>query len=119
MRLHPEVDRVLKEFHTAQKPLGLCCIAPALAAKALARTTTQPVEVTLGSDQESPAWPFAGTCGAVTAVGGTHVVKAKTEVHVDVANKLVTSPAYMSGDAKPHEVEDSVKGMITEVMKLA
>ena len=35
MKLNKEVERVLKEFHAAKKPIGLCCIAPVLAAKAL------------------------------------------------------------------------------------
>jgi enhancing lycopene biosynthesis protein 2 len=34
LTLIPDVTRVLTEFHAAQKPIGLCCIAPILAAKA-------------------------------------------------------------------------------------
>jgi len=35
--------RVLKDFHKAKKPIGLCCIAPVLAAKVLGN-----VVITLG-----------------------------------------------------------------------
>lgn len=35
MRVNPEVERVIKEFHAAGKPIALCCIAPILAAKVL------------------------------------------------------------------------------------
>src|SRR5205085_5287035 len=31
----PDVSRVLKAFHAAKKPVGLCCIAPVLAARVL------------------------------------------------------------------------------------
>lgn len=33
MTVNPEVSRLLKEFHSAGKPIALCCIAPILAAK--------------------------------------------------------------------------------------
>ena len=108
------MDRVIKDFHTSKKAQGFCCIAPALAAKSIGNG----VEVTLGSDQESDEWPYAGTCGAVTAVGAKHVVRALNEVHVDAANKVVSSPAYMK-NGKPHEIEESVAGMVRETLKLA
>lgn len=31
--VNEDVMRVLKDFHKAKKPIGLCCIAPVLAAK--------------------------------------------------------------------------------------
>merc|ERR1712187_827826 len=66
--LNADVDRVIKEFCKAGKAQGFCCIAPALAAKAL-----QGVEVTVGSDQESASWPYAGTTGAIAAVGSKRI----------------------------------------------
>jgi enhancing lycopene biosynthesis protein 2 len=35
MTVDPEVERVIREFHAAGKPIALCCIAPILAAKVL------------------------------------------------------------------------------------
>jgi len=35
MSVDAEVEKVIKDFHTAGKPLALCCIAPILAAKVL------------------------------------------------------------------------------------
>lgn len=49
-KVNKEVERVLKEFHGAKKPIGLCCIAPVLAAKVI-----KGVEVTVGHEQEEGA----------------------------------------------------------------
>jgi len=112
MVVEKDVERVVKAFHAAGKPIGMCCIAPVIAAK-----TIPGCEVTMG--QEGGAgWPHAEATGAVGALGGTHVAMDATGVHVDTANKLVTSPAYMA-DTGPGVVFDSVGGMITEVIKLA
>lgn len=35
MTVNSEVERVIKDFHAAKKPIGLCCIAPVLAARVL------------------------------------------------------------------------------------
>lgn len=115
MTVHAEVDRVIKDFHASKKPQGFCCISPALAAKCIGNG----VEVTIGSDEKSDAWPYADTAGAITAVGAKHVVHPLHEVHVDAANKVVTAPAYMSGVGKPHEIQESVALMVREVLKLA
>lgn len=45
--IHSDVERVVKEFHRAGKPLGMCCISPVLAAKLLPGC-----ELTVGQDTE-------------------------------------------------------------------
>jgi enhancing lycopene biosynthesis protein 2 len=42
-KVNEDVVRVLKDFHKAKKPIGLCCIAPVLAAKVFNNVT-----ITLG-----------------------------------------------------------------------
>jgi enhancing lycopene biosynthesis protein 2 len=42
-KVNEDVVRVLKDFHKAKKPIGLCCIAPVLAAKVFDSVT-----ITLG-----------------------------------------------------------------------
>src|SRR5439155_1481188 len=50
----PDVTRVLKAFHTAKKPIGLCCIAPVLAARVLGTRQGGPgVKVTSGTDSDT------------------------------------------------------------------
>jgi len=115
MKVNTDVEKVLKDFHTAKKPIGLCCIAPVLAAKIFPGC-----EVTLGSDKEEDGkWPFAGACGGAEAMGAKHVVKNVTEIHTDEANKIVTTPAYMCGTAPVHEIHDGVGEMIKKVLKLS
>ena len=60
-----EVERVLKEFSAAKKPIGLCCIAPVLAAKVLGATVTVGRANKPGVDGDK--WPYAGTADAIAA----------------------------------------------------
>ncbi|MXQ82253.1 hypothetical protein E5288_WYG011029 [Bos mutus] len=63
-KVNRDVERVLKEFHQAGKPIGLCCITPVLAAKVL-----RGVEVTVGHEQEEGGkWPHAGTAEVIKAL---------------------------------------------------
>eukprot|EP00918_Siedleckia_nematoides_P064391 GHVU01140022.1.p1 GENE.GHVU01140022.1~~GHVU01140022.1.p1 ORF type:complete len:255 (+),score=19.98 GHVU01140022.1:108-872(+) len=113
-KVNDDVQRVLKDFHTAKKPIGLCCIAPVLAAKVLPKC-----EVTVGSDQEEGGrWPYAGTTAAITEMGAKHVNCSVTEAHVDQQNLIVTTPAYMCETAV-HEIFDGIGKMIDNVVKLA
>lgn len=114
MKVNSDVERVIKDFHSSKKPIGLCCIAPVLAAKVI-----QGCEVTVGSDQEEDGrWPHAGAAGAVGAMGGKHVKKNVTESHTDETNKIVTTPAFMC-ETKIHEVFDGIGQMVDQVLKLA
>lgn len=87
------VATAVKAFHGAKKPIGLCCIAPVIAAKLIPGTSARPhpsslvipttgVSVTVGSDSaDDPAWPFAGTAKAIESMGATHVVKGVSGPH--------------------------------------
>ncbi|XP_048095244.1 glutamine amidotransferase-like class 1 domain-containing protein 3, mitochondrial [Alosa alosa] len=113
-KVNGEVERVLKDFHKAGKPIGLCCISPVLAAKVLPG-----VEVTVGHEEEEGGkWPYAGTAQAIKALGAKHCVKDVTEAHVDRKNKVVTSPAYMC-ETKLHLIFDGIGAMVTDVLKLS
>ncbi|XP_037380769.1 glutamine amidotransferase-like class 1 domain-containing protein 3, mitochondrial isoform X2 [Talpa occidentalis] len=112
-KVNGDVARVLKEFHGAGKPIGLCCIAPVLAAKVL-----RGVEVTVGHEQEEGGrWPYAGTAEAIKALGAKHCVRDVSEAHVDQKNKVVTTPAFMCETAL-HHVHDGIGAMVREVLRL-
>lgn len=112
-KVNKEVERVLKEFHGAKKPIGLCCIAPVLAAKVI-----KGVEVTVGHEQEEGGkWPYAGTAEAIKALGAKHCVKGVTEAHVDQKNKVVTTPAFMCETAL-HHIHDGIGAMVKKVLEL-
>ncbi len=106
----PEVERVVKEFHAAGKSVGMCCIAPVIAARVLGKKHHGPgVSVTIGND--------AGTADAITKMGSTNVSKPVTEAWTDEKNRVVTAPAYMYGDAPVHEVYEGIGAMIDSVME--
>jgi enhancing lycopene biosynthesis protein 2 len=106
-----DVARVLRAFHAQRKPIGLCCIAPVLAAKVLGVGAGGPgVAVTIGEDE--------GVAGAIASWGSRNIPRAVTETAVDDANLIVTTPAYMC-DARPHEVFEGIGKMIDGVAALA
>lgn len=107
--VNPEVERVVKEFHAAGKPVGMCCIAPVIAARVLGKARNGPgVSVTIGNDQ--------GAADAIAKMGSTNVPKPVTEACVDEQNHVVTAPAYMYGDAPVHQVYEGIGAMIDGVM---
>ncbi|NWS41966.1 GAL3B protein, partial [Probosciger aterrimus] len=119
-KVNREVERVLKDFHKAGKPIGLCCISPVLAAKVLSGA-----EVTVGHEEEEGGkWPYAGTAGAIKELGGKHYVKEAVfsltpfyEAHVDTKNKVVTTPAFMC-ETELHNIFDGIGAMVKNVLKL-
>jgi enhancing lycopene biosynthesis protein 2 len=58
-KVNEDVVRVLKDFHKAKKPVGLCCIAPVLAAKVLDNVT-----ITLGrKGKKQNSMPLSNNLG--------------------------------------------------------
>ncbi|KAI4886946.1 hypothetical protein NFI96_030458 [Prochilodus magdalenae] len=108
----PLVEKVIKSFHQAGKPIAMCCISPVLAAKAIPGC-----ELTVGHDCECEKWPYAGVAKTMVELGSKHVNKNVGEVHVDKKNKLVTTSAFMC-NAPVHEIFDGLGVMVTEVLKL-
>lgn len=101
-----DLQRVLREFRAAGKPIGAVCIAPAVLVRALGEG-----EVTIGDDP--------GTAGAIAAMGGQHVCCPVTEMHVDRARKLVSAPAYMYGGARISEVAAGIERAVAATLELA
>ncbi len=106
--IDPEVLRVVKEFHTERKPMAAICIAPAIMALAFGE---KGVNVTIGNDQ--------GTASEVEKTGAKHSNCDVEKFVVDSGNKIITTPAYMYGTAKPHQIFEGVSGAIAELIKMA
>lgn len=81
--VQPDFLAFSQAMHKASKPIGLICIAPAMAAAICGAG----VECTIGDDSD--------TAAAVEASGARHVNCKVDNVHVDQAKRLVTTPAYM------------------------
>jgi enhancing lycopene biosynthesis protein 2 len=84
-KVDPEVTRLLREMHAADKPIAALCIAPAVLA-ALFGESDHP-EITIGSDP--------GTARALETLGARHRNATVLDAVVDEKHKIVTSPCYM------------------------
>jgi enhancing lycopene biosynthesis protein 2 len=104
-QVHPEVARVLSEAHTAGKPIGLICISPAIGAKVFPGST-----VTIGTD--------ASTAAAIQKMGSHHQNAPTTEICVDQANRIVSTPAYMSAQ-RITQVYEGIGKLVDRVMQMA
>ncbi|MCW5782569.1 MAG: isoprenoid biosynthesis glyoxalase ElbB [Nitrospirales bacterium] len=107
-QIDPQVARVVKEFADSQKPIAAICIAPAIMALALGK---KGVNVTIGED--------AGTASELEKTGAKHQNCAVEQYVVDHSNKVITTPAYMYGSARPHQIFAGVSGAIAELIKMA
>ncbi len=81
--VQPDVLQAARNFARAGKPVGLICIAPALAA----RIYGEGVSCTIGTDAE--------TAGALEQMGARHVECAVEDIVEDEERRLVSTPAYM------------------------
>jgi enhancing lycopene biosynthesis protein 2 len=105
--VHAEVKRLLEEMVASGKPVGAICIAPATLTKALSHLKP---EVTIGNDLE--------TATAIESMGGQHNVCTVDMIHVDAANKIVTTPAYMLGPGIK-DVAQGIEKLVAKVLDLA
>ncbi|NKB81334.1 MAG: isoprenoid biosynthesis glyoxalase ElbB [Nitrospirales bacterium] len=106
--IDPHVQRVVMEFHTSGKPIAAICIAPAIMALAFGKAG---VNVTIGDDQP--------TASELEKTGAAHLNCAVERFVVDEKNKIITTPAYMYGTAKPHQVFEGVSRAIRELIRMA
>ncbi|MDO9528317.1 MAG: isoprenoid biosynthesis glyoxalase ElbB [Syntrophales bacterium] len=105
--VNPEVERLIREMHSAKKPIGFICIAPVLAAKVLGTAGPQ---LTIGTDR--------GTADAIETMGGKHVMCEVDEIAVDEENKIVSTPAYMLGPTIS-KVALGIEKLVDKVLELA
>lgn len=100
----PSVERAVKAMVAAGKPVAALCIAPALLAKILGD-----VELTIGQDE--------GTAAAIEKLGAKHIPTKQTEVVVDKARKIVTTPCYML-ESSVAQIADGADNAVKAVLEL-
>ncbi|TLP54444.1 MULTISPECIES: isoprenoid biosynthesis glyoxalase ElbB [Pseudomonas] len=103
--VQPDVLALAQAFADARKPVGLICIAPALAAKIYGPG----VVCTIGSD--------ADTAAAVVKMGGTHEECDVHDIVEDTQRKLVTTPAYMEAKSIS-EAAGGIYKLVDRVLEL-
>jgi len=104
----PQVVSKLQAFTRANKPIGAICIAPALIALSLGE---QQPTLTIGTDQ--------GTAAELEKLGAKHQNCATSECVVDIAHKIVSTPAYMDDSANLADVYSGISKLVKNVIKLA
>jgi enhancing lycopene biosynthesis protein 2 len=107
-QIDPQVARAVKDFSDSGKPIAAICIAPAIMALAFGK---KGVNLTIGED--------AGTASELEKTGAKHQICAVEKYVVDHSNKIITTPAYLYGTAKPHQIFEGVSGAIAELIKMA
>jgi len=105
--IEPSVEKFLKAFHAAGKPIGFACIAPAICAKLFG---PEGVEFTIGNDP--------GTAQALSSFGGKHIAAKVDEVVHDTRKKIVTTPAYMLAQGLA-EAEKSLTNLVNKILEIA
>lgn len=104
--VQPDVERAVRAFHAARKPIGAICIAPALVARVLG---SQGVRLTIGTD--------AATAAQITKTGAQHEPRAVTQICVDDAHKIVSTPAYMLA-TRIGEAEAGISALVKQVLAM-
>ena len=104
--VQPDVLAAARGFAAAHKPVGLICIAPALAA----RIYGAGVQCTIGNDPD--------TAATLADMGTEHVECAVDDVVVDAQRKLVTTPAYMLAKSLA-EAASGINKLVDRVLELA
>lgn len=83
MTLNPDVATFARAIHAAHKPIGLICIAPAMAPLLFGKGT----QCTIGTDPD--------TAAAIEAMGGKHKDCTVYQFVVDEEKNIFSTPAYM------------------------
>ena len=100
-----DVLQAVQSFASAGKPVGLMCIAPALAAKIYGAG----VICTIGKD--------ADTAAALTQMGAQHEECEVSEIIEDTQRKLVTTPAYMLAQSIS-EAASGINKLVDRILEL-
>jgi len=126
LKANEDVAAAINSFKDAGKPIGMCCIAPVLAAMVLCdKESGKSVKVTLGRTQPTAdetdsgiSWPATPMVSdKVKELGGEVEEVGVEEFIVDEENKLFTTPAFMCEGAAFHQVHDGIENMIKALVE--
>lgn len=103
------VASVIRDAHAQKKVIGAICISPVTVARALQESGIHAV-LTIGSD--------AATAGALRDLGSENKPATVSEIVVDEANRIVSTPAYMLGPRISH-VAVGIEKLVKKVVEMA
>ena len=105
--IHPELNRIIQEMLTANKPLGFICIAPALFARA-AKNADKTAKITIGNDQT--------TADEIEKLGSKHEICTVDDFIVYEENKIVSTPAYMLA-SRISEAASGIEKLVQKILE--
>jgi enhancing lycopene biosynthesis protein 2 len=103
--VQPDVLTATQAFAKAGKPIGLMCIAPAIAAKIFG----EGVHCTIGSDHD--------TAVALQQMGALHMECTVDEIIVDEQHRLVSTPAYMLA-GRISEAASGINKLVDRILEM-
>jgi len=106
--VNPELNRLLNEIYAAKKPIGSMCLASATVAKAL---SGKKITVTIGGNGSD--W-----VKSLNAMGATNKECAATDIVVDQANLIASTPAMTVGPSTP-DLAAGIEKMVNKVVEMA
>ena len=106
--VNPDVFRLVSEVHSAEKPIGVICISPAMMGKVMEKMGEK-VSLTIGNDEQ--------TANDLTTMGAKHATCLVQEIVVDKDKKVVSTPAYMLA-GRISEAADGIEKLVKEVIDL-
>lgn len=104
----PEARKAIELFYRAEKPIGAICIAPALVARVLGEYG---IMITIGNSAE--------VAQEISKTGALHEPCKVDDFVSDRQHKIITTPAYMYGDATPNQVFTGIRLAIKELVEMA
>lgn len=107
--VRPDVAAFISAFFESRKPVGAICISPALVALCLANKGAK-AKLTLGNGKDIQV--------AMEKLGMTYQsVASAREIVIDEEMKLVTTSAYMFGDARLSDVFVGIERCVEAVVR--
>ncbi len=100
----PALKKLLLDFMKKSKPIGAICISPAVLTAAVRDQAK--AHVTIGDDPDN----------MIAALGGEHQSCPTRGIVIDDANHIVSSAAYMRGDARLAEVAAGIDTLVEAVL---
>ncbi len=102
-KIHPEVEKAVREMNAAGKPVGAMCIAPVILGKLFSGTN-----LTTGDDKASADF--------IRKMGSAYTKATHGEVVIDPLKKIFSTPCYML-DATIVQIAEGTDHLIREMIK--
>jgi enhancing lycopene biosynthesis protein 2 len=103
-KVHPDVEKAVRDMHAAGKPIGAMCIAPVILGKIF-----KGISLTTGNDQASGDF--------IRKMGSGYVMASHGEVVIDKQNKIFSTPCYML-DATIVQIAEGTENIVNAMIEV-